>query len=87
MPHRIIAIDQRSRGCRPVDRDVGLRVEPAGFQAPHILRQAEYAMRVRAGQVRFAHQPAAHRRALARQPRALERILDQRTDRRNRHTG
>ena len=47
--------------------DVRVRIEAAGLQPPHILRQAEHTMRVGAGEVRLAHHSGAYRRILARQ--------------------
>ena len=83
--HAVVAVDQRGCGRAARHRDVRMRIEAAGLQPPHILRQAEHAMRVGAGQVRLAHQLGANCRILARQAGGAERIRDQRADRRDRH--
>jgi hypothetical protein len=83
--HAVVAVDQRGRGRALRDRDVRMRIEAARLEPPNVLRQAEHAVRVRAGQVRRAHQSGADRRILARQAGSAERIRDQRADRRDRH--
>ena len=64
----------------------GLRIDAAGLDAPHILRQPEHAMRVGAGEIGFEHQLGDLRRVGVRHADRRHRVPDQRRDggRRNR---
>jgi hypothetical protein len=56
MAHAVVAVDQRRRRSGLGDGDIRLGVEAAGADAADILRQAEDAMRIGAGEVRLGHQ-------------------------------
>ena len=86
MTHRVVAIDQRRRGRRARHRNRRALVEAACLEPAHILRQPEYAVCVRAGEIRFPHQARANGRVLTRQAGGGQRVLDQGADRRDRHT-
>ena len=81
MAHAVVAVDQRGRGCALRHRDVRTRIEAAGLEPPHILRQAEHAVRVGAGEIGLGHQFGAFFGVGGRQAGGAERIRDQRPDR------
>jgi hypothetical protein len=77
MPHAVVAVDQRGRRRGARYRDVRTLVEAASRQAAHILRQAENAVAVGAGEIGLAHQFGAARGVRLRQSRRGERVGDQ----------
>ena len=64
-----------------LDADVGPRIDAAGAQPLDILRQAEHAVGVGAGEIGLEHQLGDLGGVGARQPDRRERVRDQRGDR------
>jgi hypothetical protein len=75
------AVDQRGRRRGPGHLDVGLAIDAAGAQAPHILRQPEYAVRVGPGEVGLGHQLGDLAGVGRGQVDGHQRVLDQAADR------
>jgi hypothetical protein len=72
MSQPVVAVDQRHRRLLAGDADIRLRVDPAGADAPDILRQPEDPVAVGAVQVRFDDQRCAGRCVPWRQAHRLQ---------------
>jgi hypothetical protein len=86
MSHAVVAVHQGGRRRGLAHLDVGPRIDPAGTQAPHILRQPEYPMGVGAGQIRLGHQLRDLGGIVGRQSHLGQRILDEAGDGRSRYS-
>ena len=56
MAHAVVAVDERHAGPLLQHANVGAELDPAGANAPRIVRQADDAVAVRTLQIGFRHQ-------------------------------
>jgi hypothetical protein len=82
MAEAVVTIDQRGGGGGALDRDVGAPVETARLDAFYVLRQAEHAVGIGAGEVCLGHQFGDARGIVRRDLHRDERVADESADRR-----